>query len=182
MGGRAPLAAVALALLGVVGCAAAHAPPGASPVSARERRVVVADGVVVTATRWDATLVDLAAAAAPGPDRKDIRARLCARHCDGASFTVVVEIADRPRDGDVLLDPDTWWFQADGEAPTQVELVAIDRYPTGDGRAHVRMGFDVRFAPTGAAARSLRLGSKAAVSRRAELGGSIARRGVELRW
>lgn len=182
MARRSPPVVVALALAGLIGCAATRPPPGASPVSARERRVVAADGVVVTATRWDETLVDLAAAGAPGPDRKDVRARLCALHCDGPSFTVVVEVADRPRDGDVLLDPDSWWFQADGEPPTQVDVIAIDRYPTGDGRAHVRMGFDVRFAPTAAAARSLRLGSKAAVSRRAELGGTVARRGVELRW
>ncbi len=182
MARRTSAVVVALALFGVTGCAATHAPPGASPVSARERRVVVGDGVVVTATRWDATLVDLAAAGAPGPDRKDVRTRLCTRHCDGVSFTVVVEVADRPRDGDVLLDPDTWWFRADGKAPTQVEVIAVDRYPTGDGRAHVRVGFDVRFAPTGAPARSLRLGSKAALSRRAELGGSVARHGVELRW
>jgi hypothetical protein len=163
-------------------CARIHAPPGAAPVSSRERRVVVGDGVVVTATRWDETLVALAAAEAPGPDRNDLQARLCARHCAGASFTVVIELADRPHDGDVLLDPDTWWFRADGKAPTQVELVAIDRYPTGDGRAHVRLGFEVRFAEPGGAGRSLRLGSNAAVSRRTELGVDVARRGVELRW
>lgn len=172
-------------LLGLVavGCAHSHAPPGASPMSARERRSVIADGVVVTATRWDDTLVELAAAEVAGPDRATARERLRERHTvDTVSFTVVVELADRPRDGDVLLAADTWWFRCGGEAPTDVDLVAVDRFPTGDGRAHVRLGFDVRFPERAGGGRTLRLGSKAALAKRPELGRTIARRGVALRW
>jgi hypothetical protein len=171
----------AIALL--LACSHSHAPPGASPQSARERRVVVADGVVVTATRWDETLVDLTTAAAPGPDRAAMRERLRARHtAQGPSFTVVIELADRPLDDDVLLDPDGWWFRCGGREASHVELVAIDRFPAGDGRAHVRLGFDVGFAKGVAQGQTLEVGSTAAASRRPELGRSVARRGVALRW
>lgn len=164
-------------------CSHSHAAPGASPISARERRVVVADGVVVTATRWDDTLVQLTTALVPGPERSATRDRLRARHAEGGpSFTVVIELADRPLDGDVLIERDGWWFRCGGAKATSVELVAIDRYPTGDGRAHVRLAFDVGFAKGVATGQRLDIGSTAAVSRRPELGRSIARRGVALRW
>lgn len=175
--------AVLLLAAASAGCAHSHAPPGASPISSRERRVVVADGVIVTATRWDDTLVELAAAEVPGRDRAATRDRLRARHAGpGVSFTVVVELADRPRDADVLLEPDAWWFRSGDATAARVELVAVDRYPTGDGRAHVRMGFDVTFAQEAEVGKTLRVGAKAAVSRRTELGRSVARRGVALRW
>jgi hypothetical protein len=166
-----------------IACSHRHAAPGASPLSSRERTVVAADGVVVTATRWDDTLVELTTALVPGPERTATRDRLRARHAAGGpSFTVVVELSDRPLDKDVLLEPGAWWFRCNGSKATRTELVAIDRYPTGDGRAHVRLAFDVGFAKSVATAGRLEVGSTAAVARRPELGRNLARRGVSLRW
>jgi hypothetical protein len=180
-----PMLRLCLLVVAVLASACSHraAPPGASPLSARERRVVVAHGVDVTAPRWADTLVELTTALVPGPDRAATRERLRARHRDaGPSFTVVIELADRPLDDDVLLEQGAWWFRCGGEKATTVDLVAIDRFPTGDGRAHARLAFDVGFAKSVAPAARLELGSTAAVSRRPELGRTIARRGVALRW
>lgn len=176
------LANVLLLAGGAVACAHSHATPGAAPISTRERRAVIGDGAVVTATRWDDTLVELTVAEVPGPGGAALRERLRARHRAGASFTVVVELADRPLDGDVLADGDAWWFRCGELRPTRVELVAVDRHPTGDGRAHVRMGFDVGFAAAKGGCNTLQVGSAAARSRRPELGRHVARHGAPLRW
>ncbi len=184
VGARRQLSILLLAGVASTSCTHSRRPPaGASPLSSRERSVVAADGVVITATQWDETMIELSAAQAPGPDRAALRERLQARYgAAGLAFTVVIELADRPLDADVLAEPTAWWFRSGDVPASRVELIAIDRYPTGDGRAHLRLGFDVQFAPRSDIGTTLRVGSKAAVSRRAELGAGVARRGVRLRW
>lgn len=185
-------------------CGHARAPAGANLESARERHLLVADGVRVHATRWDATLVELAAAnvddgaAAKADDDDGVRAqtqaRLRARHVSaGPSFTVVVELAQRPHDGGKLADPATWWFglrarergrchATEFVRPREVELVAIDRHPTQNGDADLRLSFDVTFAGKPGRDACLVVGNAATLGRRTLLGRHVARHGAALRW
>ncbi len=199
--------ATLLGSLCLLGCAHARAPAGASGESARERSLQLADGVRVTATRWDATLVAMAAAerdeADPGADASDLRERLAARLTGTyTAFTVLLEIAARPDDRAALADPAAWWFrlapargrqgEAGAQAPESVEVIAIDRYPTPGGGAHHRVALQVRFAGRHDGPLTLRVGPASVRSgasarsrggsRREPLGRPLARHGATLRW
>lgn len=200
-------AATLLTSMLLLGCAHARPPAGASGESARERSLQLADGVRVTATRWDTTLVAMAAAehdeAVPGDDEAGVRERLAARWTgDATAFTVLLEIAARSDDRASLADPASWWFRlvpgrdrhggAGGQAPESVEVIAIDRFPAQGGGAHHRVALQVRFKGGHEGPLTLRVGpasvrtgaatrSHAAV-RREPLGRPLARKGAALRW
>jgi len=166
----------------------------------RERSVVLADGVSVRATLWDRLLVARAAeqaddeAARAAESRRARTDRLQARYANGVVFTVLLELAHRPGTEDRLADPKTWWFhlQRGGQTVTarEVDVLAIDRFPTGAVRAggrstvHLRIALLVAFdvpreddAPV-----TMRLGSHARAKRRYALGPLLARHGSTLRW
>lgn len=170
-----------MALLVAAGCGHSHSAPGAAPLSIRERHTTIGDGVRITATRWDETVIDLTVAEARPSEREALRARLQRRH-DALTYTVVVELADRPRDRDVLARPEAWWFRAGKHKPEHVEVIAIDRFPAGDGRAHLRLGFRVAFPSTASQTDTLHVGSAAKAKSRHELGRHVATHGVALRW
>lgn len=172
---------VIAALLVVAGCGHKRSAPGAAPLSIRERQTTLADGVRITATRWDDTVLDLTVAAARPSEREALRDRLQQRHA-ALTYTVVVELADRPHDRDVLATPEAWWFRAGSQAPERVDLIAIDRFPAGDGRAHLRLAFRVGFPSAAAKTDTLRVGSAAKTKSRHELGRHVATRGAALRW
>jgi hypothetical protein len=172
---------VVAALLLASACGHSRSAPGAAPLSMREREATVADGVRISATRWDDTVIALAVAGAPASERDALRARLERRH-RALTYTVVVELADRPLDRDALASPDAWWFRAGDEAPVHTDVIAIDRFPAGDGRAHLRLAFRISFARTASRDDTLRVGSAAKVAKRHELGRRVATHGVALRW
>jgi hypothetical protein len=167
----------------------------------RERSVVLADGVSVRATLWDRMLVDRAAdddesgVDELGRARKRERLdRLQTRYGDGVVFTVLLELAHRNGSDDPLSDPSTWWFnlQRGGQtvAAKRVEVLAVDRFPTGATRAggvpsvHLRIALLVAFDATAPddGPVVLRLGSRAKDRRRFALGPIFARHGSMLRW
>lgn len=162
-------------------CSHTRSAPGAAPLSIRERQATIADGVRISATRWDDTVVDLTVAEAPAAERDALRARL-ERRLGALTYTVVVELADRPLDRDALASPDAWWFRAGEQAPARVDVIAIDRFPAGDGRAHLRLAFRVAFASAASHDTPLFVGSAAKGAKRHELGRRVAVHGAALRW
>lgn len=207
MTSRTVLAALVLCGALASGCAARRARL-ADPEPDRERSVILADGVGVRATLWDRVLVaraaelgeaELAGGAKTSTGPRGRRDRLTERYGDGVVFTVLVELAHRTGKDDPLADPSSWWFdlQRGGERiPARtVEVLAIDRFPTGSVRAgavptvHLRIalrvafdGDDVDDGPV-----TMRLGSRARTGKHASrgrysLGSHVARRGSTLRW
>jgi len=184
-------------------------PPTAEPASAsREaveaeltRHLVLADGVEVHATLWDAAL--LAATDAQRPTAAeaatDERDRWRATYLERTSFTVAFDIAERPptpRRGD---DPWTafehWSFalqrgRGAALAPVEVELLGIDRFPTTRGGAHYRFVARVHFdGPlhaqlAGPEPTDLKLWIRhsARFDGRLAMGRPMARTGAALRW
>ncbi|MBC8074253.1 MAG: hypothetical protein IAG13_38390 [Deltaproteobacteria bacterium] len=181
---------IAILLLGtsLLGCSHTHASWGASPQHRRERRAVIGEGVLVEATRWDAGMVESAAAEHEHADRKQLLARLRGRYLDGVTaFTVVLELRDRPGGTQGLERPESWWFEVgDGHSRSRaaaVELLAVDRFPAANGRAHLRIALDVSFVGRREGELDLRVGLNRPKGRkRAELGPALARRGALLRW
>ena len=195
---------LALGMLAALGSGCAHRVPTLAEIEPeRERSVVLADGVSVRATLWDRLLVARAGEAAELAHTGDAEARrartdrLQARYAKGVVFTVLLELTHRPdpRSGeDPLADPKTWWFhlQRGGQTVTarEVDVLAIDRFPTGSVRAggrasvHLRIAllvaFDVPYEDD--AAVTMRLGSHARAKRRYALGPLLARHGSTLRW
>jgi hypothetical protein len=172
----------------VGGCSHVHASWGASPQHRRERRAVLGEGVLVEATRWDAMLIESAASEAEHGDRQSLRDRLRKRYLERVTaFTVVLELRDRPGGLQGLERPEAWWFEL-GRGSTRtraakIEPLAIDRFPAGNGRAHLRIAFDVTFAGRREGELELRVGAVRAKGRkRAELGPALARRGARFRW
>src|SRR6185503_13172570 len=119
--------------------------------------------------------------------------RLQARYAEGVVFTVLVELAHRAGADDPLADPKTWWFHLQRGGQTVeakgVEVLAVDRFPTGVTRAggvpsvHLRIALRVAFdASTDDGPVVLRLGSRAKDKRRFALGPLLARHGSMLRW
>ena len=174
------------------------------PEPDRERAVILADGVSVRATLWDRMLVARAAdlgeaegaplGTADGKRRRDRVDRLHARYADGVVFTVLVELAHRTGTDDPLADPTSWWFdlQRGGQRipARSVEVLAIDRFPTGSVRAgavssvHLRIALRVAFDGENVddGRVTMRLGNRAKHKRRYSLGSHIARHGSTLRW
>jgi hypothetical protein len=183
---RAIAVVVALASV-LVGCSHARPTAGASPQHQRERRVTLGEGVLVEATRWDSTLVESAAAEQDRGEREALRARLRGRYLDGkTAFTVVLELRDRPGGTQGLEQPEAWWFELrEGDRRTKdarVELVAVDRFPAGTGRAHLRIALEVTFDGRRDDAVDLHVGTVRPKGRRAELGAMMAQRGATLHW
>lgn len=200
-----PLTATAartLALLGVVlgsGCAHRRASDRAFEED-RERTVTLASDVTVRATLWDRELVERTVAATDVPKRRSALAdRLRARYDEGVVFTVLLELGHRAPQDDPLADPSTWWFAlADGSRTIEardVDVLAVDRFPTGGDRVHLRIALRVAFPSTdddasvvlrvgNRAHEQRRAGGRAAprTSRRLALGPVLARRGAALRW
>jgi hypothetical protein len=197
-------ALVGLVLALASGCAARRERL-ADPEPDRERSVILADGVSVRATLWDRMLVARAAdlgeaelaplgTSAGRSGRRDRVDRLHARYADGVVFTVLVELAHRTGTDDPLADPTSWWFdlQRGGQRipARSVEVLAIDRFPTGSVRAGavstvhlriaLRVAFDGESVDDGRV--TMRLGNRAKHKRRYSLGSHIARHGSMLRW
>ncbi len=181
---------IALGLLACVvsaGCGHTRPTAGASPQHQRERRAVLGEGVLLEATRWDATLVESAAAESEQTDRSGLRERLRARYVDGkTAFTVVLELRDRPGGAQGLDAPDAWWFELRQGGrrvrAAKVELVAIDRFPADSGRAHLRVAMDVAFDGRREGELDLHVGTVRTAGRRAELGRWTASHGALLHW
>jgi len=164
---------------------------------------VVADGIDVYATLWDAALVT-----ATDPDRPSNDAAVEAEQqrwraqylADQTSFTIAFDIAERPpiarKGDDPLTDLSKWDFALErGERPaqaaTRVELIGIDRFPTRRGEHHHRIVARVHFEgslhaslPTSAQPSEIRLliRSRAKLWKRPALGLHAANRGISLRW
>jgi hypothetical protein len=182
---RGAIAVLVAAL--ALGCGHARPTAGASPQHQRERRVVLGEGVLVEATRWDATLVESAASEIERADRQALRDRLRARYVEGVTaFTVVVELRDRPGGTQGLDRPEAWWFEiregSRHDRAARVELVAVDRFPAGTGRAHLRIALDVTFTGHRDGEVDLHVGTVRPAGRRAELGATLAQRGALLHW
>jgi hypothetical protein len=187
--------------LAAIGSGCAHKPQTLAQLEPeRERSVVLADGVSVRATRWDRLLVARAAEAAElertrGTESRLARSdRLQARYTKGVVFTVLLELAHSEGGDDPLADPKTWWFHLHrgGQTVTahHVDVLAIDRFPTGSVRpgrratVHLRIALRVAFdvAHDDDEAVSMRIGSHARTKRRYALGPLLARHGSALRW
>lgn len=206
--GRRAATLVAIAIAGALSGCAHRRSRVADIEPERERSIVLADGVSVRATLWDRLLVDRAADdGLSGPEgRADNRTnevgrlrrrervdRLQARYTEGVVFTVLVELAHTGGADDPLADPSTWWFHLQRGGQTVeakgVEILAVDRFPTGATRAggvpsvHLRIALRVAFdASTDDGPVVLRLGSRAKDKRRFALGPLLARHGAMLRW
>jgi len=195
---------LAVALFAVaLGSACAHRrSPDADFEEDRERSVTLASDVTVRATLWDRELVERAATAAGMPKSSPALAgRLHARYADGVVFTVLLELGHRLPQGDPLADPASWWFALATNGRTiparDVDVLAIDRFPTGGDRVHLRIALRVGFAVThedepvelriGTRAHERRTSGRgsrttAQTSRRLALGPLVASRGAALRW
>lgn len=194
----------------LLGCApqqVAPAQPSLAPTHPRARierdwtrHTLPAEGVTVHATLWDATLVS--AALAEDGRREDDDA-WADRYLERTAFTVVIELEDRQPaiDHDALLNPAGWSFGLalnkgdDGQgsdvvAPTDVDLLLVDRFPTASGSHHHRVAMAVFFEGTlydaAKASESVALVVKpqmpAPERGRDMLGRTWATRGTTLRW
>lgn len=164
------------------------------------RAAVPAEGITIAATLWDASLV--ASALVDSRDAAERRA-WTQRYLSRTSFTVVIELEDRKPTIDVapLLDPDGWSFglelnkgdhadTSDVLAPSDVDLLLVDRFPTGAGDYHHRVALAVFFDGTlhEAAQRSdtVALVVKPQIPPpehgRGMLGAHWVRKGATLRW
>lgn len=185
-------------------------PPGSTPPSraldvvepALTRHRVLAEGIEVHATLWDAALLT-----AHDPQRPSSREALAAErerwrstYLERTSFTVTLDIADRPplprKGDDDLADLSQWSFalQRDAGKPISaqsVELLGIERFPTHAGTYHRRVVARVHFAGTlhtpqsgtsSGATLQLWIRTHAQLGRRPALGTVMARRGAPLRW
>lgn len=166
------------------------------------RHLVLADGIEVHATLWDAALLSAADAHRPTSTRAaaDERTRWRETYLDQTSFTVALDIAERPpvqRPGDEpLIDLEHWSFalqrgQGATVAPVKVELLGIDRFPTGSGGAHHRVIARVHFEGplhaqlgSGTTPTDLKLWvrHRARFGWRLAMGQPMARTGAALRW
>lgn len=170
--------------------------PIAEVEAERTRHRVVAEGIEVYATLWDAAMLSALDAQRPTTtgalDAE--RSRWTALYVDQTSFTVAFDIADRPpiaRPGDDgLAELGAWGFalqRNDGalEAPTTVELLGLDRFPTPSGEHHVRMVARVHFAssrPNVPSTLRLWIRARARLGPRFALGQPMAKRGTALQW
>lgn len=164
------------------------------------RAAVPAEGITITATLWDAALV---ASALAGSRDTATRGAWTQRYLERTAFTVVIEIEDRQPifDPGPLLVPDGWSFglalnkrdhagSTDVLAPSDVDLLLVDRFPTGSGSYHHRVAMVVFFEGTlyDAAARTdtVALVVKPQIPEpkhgRGMLGAQWAQRGATLRW
>lgn len=183
-------ARAALALVfALAGCGHARARTGGDHEASCERTAAIAADVVVHATRWDASLVEAAAADVRDREaRAAVRERLHARYlAGGTAFTVLFELGHRPDTDDPLADPKAWWFAlARGDdlvRARRVQTLAVDRFPAAGGGVHLRMAVLVEFdGPPPAGDLELRIGSEVRDGRRRLLGRSVARHGAPLRW
>lgn len=122
------------------------------------RTTLPAEGVTIAATLWDASLVASALV-----DSRDPTARHAwtERYLKRTAFTVVIELEDRQPvfDPTPLLDADGWSFDLSlnkGEpadspdvlAPSDVDLLLVDRFPTDSGAYHHRVALAVFFDGT----------------------------------
>ncbi len=180
---------------------AAEAPSHVRRVEADwSRQAIPAEGITLHATLWDAALVSSALAERP----KGIAPTAWAqRYLDHTAFTVVIELEDRypAIDPEPFLDPAAWSFAlglnkegdasgSDLHAPSSVDLLLVDRFPTRAGSHHHRIALAVFFEGTlHARARETDVVSLVVRPRIGEadgntrpLGRSWARRGTTLRW
>jgi len=164
------------------------------------RSAVPAEGVTIAATLWDASLVASALA-----ESRDAGARRAwtKRYLERTAFTVVIELEDRQPvfDPAPLLAPDGWTFglalnkgdhadSSDVLAPSDVDLLLVDRFPTGSGDYHHRVSMAVFFEGTlhDAAQHTdtVALVVKPQISEpehgRGMLGAQWAQRGARLQW
>ncbi|MEM6294607.1 MAG: hypothetical protein AAGA54_25255 [Myxococcota bacterium] len=179
-------------------------PSSAAPTSVRRaeddwtRHRIPAEGLQVHATLWDAEIV--ASALASGktgvPD-----GAWSERFLKQTAFTVVVELEDRQPvlDPTPFLRAEGWSFglklnKGDGEevlAPSSVDLLVVDRFPTLGGGHHHRVAmmvaFDGPLHDVATRSESIDLVVKAVEPpsegrARSMLGRRLSRRGTHLRW
>lgn len=164
------------------------------------RSALPAEGVSVHATLWDAALVRAAAAQERGGGP---RPAWITRYLDRTAFTVVIELEDRHPvvDATPMLSPDGWTFalslnKGDDEkasdllAPSDVDLLLVDRFPSPSGAHHHRIAMVVFFSGTlydaADSHQSVALVVKPKVAEpeygRSMLGAAWAQRGATLRW
>ena len=170
-----------------------------------------ASNLRVVATLWDPALIEAddrprrkaeaqAAVYEPTQQIEARHSRWTERYVHaGTTFTVVVELANRPRlrrgDEDLLVDPESWTFSLDrGEqrtlTPRKVAVQAIDRFPSRAGGYHYRIAFAVTFPGplhgglSGVEPSRLRLYVRPSehTPRRAGYGRVASRRGFQLTW
>lgn len=164
------------------------------------RAAVPAEGVTIAATLWDASLV--ASALAESRDA-GATAAWTDRYLKRTAFTVVIELEDRQPvfDPAPLLAPEGWSFglalnkgdhadTSDVLAPSDVDLLLVDRFPTDSGDYHHRVAMAVFFDGTlhDAAQRTdtVALVVKPQIQEpehgRGMLGAAWVQRGARLRW
>lgn len=226
-------AAVLAATLAGCGCAATvHSVDGPPPfedlasvkparvVAQYTRRVRPAHNVDIVATLWDPALLAAEARAVattyggprePHAQTRDRLDRWRDRYLeDQTTFTVVLELANRPgpardkRDVDTetfedpWVDPKSWSFSLQREggetvSPRRIEVQAVDRFPTRAGGHHYRIAFAVHFdgspidlntPDTGAGPHSLELRVRPLIRDRSTsgLGRGSTRRGFAITW
>lgn len=164
------------------------------------RATVPAEGVTIAATLWDASLVASALA-----ESRDAAARRAwtERYLERTAFTVVIELEDRQPvfDPSPLLAPEGWSFglalnkrdhagTTDVLAPSDVDLLIVDRFPTDSGAYHHRVAMAVFFDGTlhdaAQQADTVALVVKPQIPEpkhgRPMLGAHWAQRGATLRW
>ena len=205
---RLALGLAATALTSACGPAIVHRPDPSQATPTHVTRVetqwvrtsVPAEGVTIAATLWDASLVASALAESRDPGARRAWAE---RYLDRTAFTIVIELEDRQPvfDPTPLLDPQGWSFSlalnkgqhadsSDVLAPSDVDLLLVDRFPTGAGDYHHRVALAVFFDGTlhEAAARSdtVALVVKPQIPQpehgRGMLGARWVRKGATLRW
>ncbi len=176
----------------------------AAPTSVRRaeddwtRHRIPAEGMQVHATLWDAEIVAsaLASGTAGAPP-----SAWSERFLKQTAFTVVVELEDRQPvvDPTPFLRPEGWSFglrlnKGDGEevlAPSTVDLLVVDRFPTLGGGHHHRIAMMVAFeGPLHDVARRSEtidlvvrpVHPTDEEPRRSMLGRRLSRHGTHLRW
>ncbi|MGH1340056.1 MAG: hypothetical protein ACRBN8_00790 [Nannocystales bacterium] len=205
---RLALGLAATALTSACGPAIVHRPDPSQATPTHVTRVetqwvrtsVPAEGVTIAATLWDASLVASALAESRDPGARRAWAE---RYLDRTAFTIVIELEDRQPvfDPTPLLDPQGWSFSlalnkgqhadsSDVLAPSDVDLLLVDRFPTDSGDYHHRVAMAVFFEGTlhdaAQQAATVALVVKPQIPKpehgRGMLGASWARRGARLQW